>query len=365
MNRFSLLLKSRRLTCLGCLGCLAILLISGCEPPPPPAAIDQSVRPARLYRVTPVSAGDRHQFVGRVEAARTVDMSFQVPGMITAFQVLEGQEVDQDSPIANLDPEDYELAVREALVQLNIARQDYQRKQSLLKDKGISESQVDDARALYELRGVHLAQARERLDDTRLTAPFRAYVSKRFVDDQVNVSAGQPVVRLLDLNTLHIIASIPENLVATVTPARVSRLSARFPFLPDQRFPLEIRENSGEAGDFAQTYEVTFAMERPSEWNILPGMTATVEIELHSQGNTTGFLVPQSALVTEPDESYFVWRYSPDTGEIEQVPVIAGAVIAGGVLVQGALGAEDLIVSAGAHLLSPGMKIRPLNPTGD
>ena len=46
-------------------------------------------------------------------------------------------------------------------------------------------------------------------------APFDAYVSRRFIDNFVNVDPGAPIVRLLDLNKLLVVTSITENLVAT------------------------------------------------------------------------------------------------------------------------------------------------------
>ena len=235
-----------------------VVALTACNREPPPEPVNQAIRPAKLFRVAAVENTTRHSFVGKVEAAQTVDMSFQVPGRLAKLDILEGQQLPRGTLIAALEPDDYDLAVREARVQLNIARQDFDRKKSLLKDKGISESLVDDARALYQLRQVHLAQARENLADTKMLAPFdNAYVSKRFVDNHVNVTGGQPIVRLYDMNTLHIVTSVPEAMRATATNDQVRDLYTTFSFLPGERFPLTVRETSGEGGNVAQTYEVT------------------------------------------------------------------------------------------------------------
>ena len=344
------------------LAMLLVLLITACgNDQADEQVVDTTIRPAKIFRVTTQEMVQRHQFIGRVEAARTVDMSFQVPGLLQQYLVREGQEVLKGTLLATLDPEDYELAVREARVQLNIAEQDLKRKASLLRDRGISESMVDDARALRDLRQVHLEQAVERLEDTRLLAPFSGYVSRRFVDGQVNIQAAQPVLRLLDLNTLNIVTSIPEDLVATVTADRIASLQADFSFAPGQTFALRPLENAGEAGSVAQTYEVTFQMDRPSDWNVLPGMTATVNVELNNAGNSTGIVIPENALVAGAGDSYHVWLYDPATGNVARRQIQVGVLTPMGVQIRQGLNPGDLLVAAGAQQLIDGMRVRPLN----
>ncbi len=340
-------------------GCL--LALTACERNEPPPVEDQSIRPARVFQVTAEGGRILHEFVGRVDAAQTVDLSFEVAGPLARLEVREGQSVNSGELVAALNPRDFQLAVREAEVQLKLARQDLRRKQKLLKDRGISQSLVDDAQAQYDLRQVGLAQARENLADTRITAPFDAFVARRFTDNFVNVRAGDPIVRLSDLNELFVMASVPESLAATATEDRVIGIHARFPFLPDERFELTYRENTGEADAVAQTYQVTFAMPRPEAWNILPGMTATIELELTpedpSQLNIT---IPTSALVADAERQFFVWVFHPDTQLVEKRPVEVGPMQGQGISVRSGLQGGELIVASGASQLRTGMKIRVL-----
>lgn len=339
---------------------IGLLFITACDRAPPPAPLDQSIRPAKLFRVSAIDSISKHTFVGRVEAAQTIDMSFQIPGQLAELPVLEGQSILKGALVAALDPADYRLALREAQVQLNIAKQDYNRKLSLLTERGISQSLVDDARALYQLRQVHLAQAKENLSDARIRAPFDAYVSKRFIDNHVNVAARQPIVRLHDLTRLHIVTSIPETILATVTTEQIKGLFAHFSSISEERFELTVHENSGEAGSVAQTYEVTLAMAPPEQWTILPGMTATVEVLLASAESATSIYIPTSAVVSGEDEKLYVWLFEPETLLVRRTEIIAGTMDQRGVPVISGIEVGDLIISAGAGQLIPGMKVRPL-----
>ncbi len=339
---------------------LGLLVLAACEREAPPPAADQAVRPARIFAVGSEVDLVRHDFVGRVEAAQTIDMTFRVPGLLVELPVLEGQSLRAGELIAAIDATDYELALREAEVQQELAGEDFKRKRRLLEDRGISQSIVDDAHALFELRQVAVAQARENLARTRLRAPFDAYVARRFTDNHKDVRIGEPVVRLTDLNELFVVANVPEALLATVTPERVVSLNTRFSFLPDRLFELTYRENRGESDAVAQTFEITFVMPRPEEWNILPGMTATVELELTDPSDERGLKIPTAALLSDAEKRYFVWVYDPDTQAVEKRMVSIGPAAGVGITVRSGLSPGELIVASGAANLQAGMKVRVL-----
>jgi RND family efflux transporter MFP subunit len=322
---------------------------------------DQSIRPARIFQITAAPSHLEYQFVGRVEARQTVDMSFEVNGPMAELPVREGQSVARGELIAAMDPTDYLLALREAEVRLKLAEQDLRRKRKLLQDKGISESIVDDAQALFELREVAVAQASEALEDTRLYAPFDAYVARRFTDNHANLRAGDPVVRLSDLGELFVITNIPESLLATTTAERLIGAHAEFAFAPDTQFELTYRENTGESNAVAQTYEVTFAMPRPERWNILPGMTASVTVKLKRADNSPlNIEIPTTALVTDANKNFAVWLFDPVTRRVEKTAVEIGQLNDSGVTVLTGLADGDLIVTSGANHLRPGMRVRVL-----
>jgi len=353
-----LILRKACLRVLVAAGTLQIL--SACTEQVEQTVADQSIRPAKIFAVTSDSLVERREFVGQVEARQTIDMTFRVPGPLIELPILEGQIIPEGALIAAIDDTDYVLAHREARVQLELARQDLTRKRQLLNERGISRSLVDDAKALFDLRQVALEKARENLDRTRIFAPFEAYVSRRFTDNHVNVRVGDPIVRLMDLNELFVVINVPENLVATTTPERMISARARFPFLPDELFDLTIRENRGESSAVAQTFEVTMAMPPPEGLNILPGMTATVEIALTSASIGLNIQIPTSALVSDAEKNHFVWTYDAKSQVVSRQPITIGPAEGEGITVLSGLKSGDLIVASGASALQPGMKVRPL-----
>ncbi len=341
---------------------LTLTILIGCSPDEVPEVDDQSIRPARIFLISENQQVIKHEFVGRVDAAQTVDMSFEVSGQLAELPILEGQTVAKGTLIGALDTTDFELSVREAGVQLKLASQDLKRKAKLLAEKGISPSVVDDARAVYELRQVRHDQAREALAEAKIVAPFEGYIARRYTNNHVNVRAGDKIVRINDLSELFVYASIPEKLAATVTPDRILSQNARFAFAPGEMFPLSIRENTGEADEIAQTYRVTFVMQTPENKNILPGMTATVEVEITANADDLPTItVPIASLVTNPDKTLFVWMFNPQTQMVTKQSVEIGAPVDQGVPIITGLKNGDLIVASGASQLQAGMKVRMLD----
>jgi multidrug efflux pump subunit AcrA (membrane-fusion protein) len=106
---------------------------------------------------------------------------------------------------------------------------------------------------------------------------------------------------------------------------------------------------------------VTFAMPPLSDLQILPGMTATLELEMMADaGEGQTMNIPTSALIADSDKRFIVWVYEPDTQAVSKRIVEVGPAMGRGVAVLAGLANGDLIVATGASQLQNGMKIRVL-----
>lgn len=120
-------MTSPRTTLISLLAPLALL--AACSQP-----VETEEAPARRVLVQTVettSPQSRFEFVGRVEARISVDIAFQVGGQLAELPLAEGQQIAAGDLIAQLDLEDFRRAEREARVQLQQARTDLERQQTL------------------------------------------------------------------------------------------------------------------------------------------------------------------------------------------------------------------------------------------
>jgi len=326
------------------------------------ATPEETLRTARIETVSAPAGLASREFVGRVEARYSVDLAFQVSGRLAEFAIPEGQMIEEGTLIARLEDQDYQRAAREARVQLQQARTDLERQQTL-HERGIaSDAALEDARTAYELRSVSLETMRQNLAYATIEAPFTGLLSRRLVDNFTTLSAGQPVARLQDLSELRVAIAVPESLIGALESPGGYTISARFPFLPDHDFPLEFRELIAEADAASQTYKVMFALPSDLPGNILPGMTVNVRVQLDQETLPGGeaVRVPVTALSALPDGGFQVWVFNPDSGEVTPRNVSTGHVEGRNVVVLEGVSAGEQIVTAGVNALREGMRVRPM-----
>ena len=87
------------------------LLLTGCgQPPEPPEAI----RPVKTMLLDPSASTVRRAYPGKVGASQKAVMAFQVSGPLIELPVTEGQEVEKDQVLAQIDPRDFKTNLADA-----------------------------------------------------------------------------------------------------------------------------------------------------------------------------------------------------------------------------------------------------------
>ncbi|WP_442681278.1 efflux RND transporter periplasmic adaptor subunit [Sphingomonas sp. ASY06-1R] len=164
-------------------------------------------RPAATVGVAKVAAADVPQSldaIGTVVPVVTATVRPQLSGNIFTINFTEGQLVRKGQLLAQIDPRPYQLALAQAQAnlkrdqsQLNLARVDLQRYQTLLQQDSIARQQVQTQAATVEQqKGVVAADqaaigtARLNLQYTSITAPVSGRVGLRQADIGNYVTPG-------------------------------------------------------------------------------------------------------------------------------------------------------------------------------
>ena len=150
------------------------------------------------------------RFTGQIEAAQTVQLSFEQGGTLASVLVDEGDRVEKGDVIARLDnrllkAEITQLeAARKALeAQLELATLTNQRK-AKLKEEGFASAQTADQSriSLMEINAriaeinAGILATEIRIEKTEIRAPFSGIVNERAVDPGNTIGGGQPVISL-------------------------------------------------------------------------------------------------------------------------------------------------------------------------
>lgn len=352
------------------IGVLAASLLAGCSEPPPPVTVE-TPRPVKTLLVEAPAAVGIRQFPARIDAHKKAEMAFRVSGKVQELLVREGDRVEQGQQVAKLDPTDYQLVVDDRQATFDNSKKNFERAKQLIEKGFISKMDYDRLEAEFKTARANLETARQNLAYTSLSAPFAGTVAKRHVERFEEVQAKEPVLSLQDVTTLEVKFDVPESLVRGLRAADSGSIRARdkvklfatFDDLPGREFPLLFKEVATKADAQTQTFEVTYTMDSLQDATLLPGMTATVTLDLSSLGSTGAvFTVPVSAVVGDYKLDPRVWTVDEQAMTVSPQTVDVGRMRGERIEVLSGIESGDRIVTAGTPFLVEGMKVT-LMPT--
>jgi HlyD family secretion protein len=209
-------------------------------------------------------------------------------------------------------------ALNQAQVTLEDERRTLARKESLIANHSISQSDYDaaktradraEAQVLLEQARIEQLEAKRRkaqvqLEYTRIVAPVNGVVTLRNVDVGQTVAASfqAPVLFKIaeDLSRMQVHAGVDEADIGRVEPGK--RATFTVPAFPEESFAATVKQvrNEPKVEQNVVTYTVVLDVDN-SSLKLRPGMTANVTIlldEVHE-----ALLVPEAALRFKPASS--------------------------------------------------------------
>jgi len=271
--------------------------------PPPPVA------------VAPVQTRDlveRIQATGELMAQAEATLAAQVAGPITSVAVEEGDAVDPDTVLLEIDPERRRLERDDAAARAAEARAALaERERELgrlraLGERGVAsparidaaETAVKLARSQLEAARAHVGLARRSLDDSRVQAPFAGLIARRHVSRGEYVQPGQALFDLVALDPVEV-----EFHLAEVDSSRVSlgdRVQVRVAPFPDEVFEAEVTVIAPTIDPRTRTLRVKAEVPNP-EGRLRPGLFARADLGVATRRGVA--MVPEESVLQRADGS--------------------------------------------------------------
>ena len=179
------------------------------------------------------------------------------------------------------------------------------------------------------------------------------------------------MIWLQNIEVLDVIINLPESVVRSVRgeagpdtdlrrgeTAGSVRAFAQFDGRGGRDYPLRPKEIATKADDQTQTFRATFTMDAPEEFNVLPGMTATVLLDLTGVVDRDAVKwVPARAVQGDSGLEPRVWVLDEASMTVSARPVEIGRMSGRSIeIVSGLEGGEE-VVAVGAPYLAEGMKV--------
>lgn len=356
---------------LGAMGC-------GRDAPPP----DFPPRAIMWERVSGDLAKQQRVISGIVTAISDTQLAFEVGGNVETVEVNLGDDVAAGQVLARLDPEPFELNVRDAEAALaqevalqQSARADFERAKRLFEADVASRQEYDRALAMRDSRDSQVEAARARLNLSRrdlrrsvLAAPFQGSISVREIEPAMEVGGGQVVFEMDSGESgLRVEVQMPETLIVRVRQG--SEVQVGFPSMTspaddgDRRYKAVVSEVGTRAG-IGNSFPVRADLvETPA--GLRPGMTAEAFFSLPRQEKSVvefeGFMVPITAALAEPENRFAVFVYDRQSSTVSKRPIRSGGVRGNLLAVLEGLEAGEIIATAGVSFLRDGQQVTLLD----
>jgi membrane fusion protein, multidrug efflux system len=324
------------------------------------------------------------EYTGRFDAFEQVELRARVSGYIDKVHFRDGQIVKKGDPLFTIDPRPFALAVEAARAdvartraQVQLAENDVERAESLIRNQTITARDVDQrranlavARAQLLASEVAMKTAALNLEWTEVRAPVGGRISDKRVDVGNLISGGQQGATLLttvvSLNPIHFIfdASEADYLRYTRLFASGARPSGR-----DTPNPVQVR--LADESEWTRTGKMDFvdnAMNARSgtirgravfdnaDQLLTPGTFGRMRLW---GGDADVLLVPDSAIVSDQARK-IVLAVGPDNKLVPKV-VTLGPISDGLRVVRDGLEKDDRIVIGGLAnpFVRPGSTVAP------
>lgn len=349
----------------GPIAAASLMLLAACGSAEEPIA--EPVRPVRVVTVEKREVIETVSLPGQVEAQEEVSLSFRVGGRMIERLVNVGDQVEAGQVIARLDPEPARNALRTARANLSaamgqqtMARNDYQRQETLLRQGWTTRARYDAAaqalkaaEAQVDSAQAQVDTAQDQLGYTELVADGDGTVTARGAEPGEVVTAGRMIVHLARRDGRDAVFDVPAPVIRNapanpvVTVALVSD--------PAVRTTGRVREIAPQADPVTRTFRIRVGLQDPPEAMRL-GSTVNGSIQASGVG---GIAIPATAL-TQANRQPAVWIVDQATSTVALRNIeldrydLARAIVARG------LETDEIVVTAGVQALRPGQKVRIL-----
>jgi membrane fusion protein (multidrug efflux system) len=327
---------------------------------------------AHVVQVSAKNIPIRLEAVGQVEGSKEVEVRARVGGTIEKRLYAEGELVKAGTPLFQIDPAPFEIALAQAraLLAQERARNEQARRESgrlkeLAAQKAISQREYDDAVSGLKLSeaSMQMAEARVReaelnLSWTRVTAPLSGMSGRAQRSEGSLVSTADSLLTTItQLSPVWVRFAFADSELAKLPGARLpGNAPVRLVLADGSRYGREGRINFTASQIDARlgTRQMRAEFDNP-QGTLLPGQFVRVEVAV---ARPPVFLVPQAA-VLQNEKGQFVFTLDA-AGKAAIRPVRTAEWVGSDWVVQSGLAAGDRVVTDNLFKLQPGVAVQPL-----
>ncbi len=334
----------------------------------PEALSEQTVEAAAESLIVQVATVETKKLARSVDGSatirphRTVTVSAEIPGQVVAIFVDEGLTVETEDLLARINDTDIRLQLDEARSavskdRVDLAKEDFERTQSLFDQGVVSRALVDQSNSryltldsAYRSAQAKIRQLQEQLRKASIRAPISGRVATRSVNQGEFVAPGSPMVIIENMQEVLAVLEVPDRDIVKVQPGQA--VEAATDAFPDRVFRGVVDSTATAAHPVTRTFKVEARIDN-RDGSLRSGMIAGLRILLDE---SRALVVPIEALIDRGETEAAVFVAAD--GLAERRSVVLGERWDREVEVLNGLASGDEVIIAGMERLAHGQSIQ-------
>ncbi len=289
-------------------------------------------------------AGPRKETIAAARA-EVSDLESQLELRERTF--LRTEKLRKQNAATDQDIDDSHLGLKLTEARLNAAQKQLEELEAGTRAEQITAQEANVEQLVAALQDIDIE-----LEESVLKAPFNGQIAARLVDEGTVVSPGQPVVRIVEHQTLEARFGLPLEAVQTLAIGDTIDLTAG-----ETRCSGTLVRKMPEIDIATRTQTVVIEIQQDSKQVLVPGQVvhAAVDQQIEKQG----FLLPTASLLPGVRGLWSVFAVMESDGKsvIQRRHVEVLHTSGDKVLIRGTLGEGDRIVVSGVQRLVSGQQV--------
>jgi membrane fusion protein (multidrug efflux system) len=287
---------------------------------------------------------DQLEIPGSLVANQTTEIHPEVSGRITGIYFREGVVVGKGTLLVKLNDADLQAQKRKLLVQLQVAKQNENRSEQLLKIQGISRQDYETQVLQVSNVNADLAVIQTQIEKTNIRAPFTGKIGLRMVSVGAFVSPTTTVSTISQLDQMRIDFTVPEKYSREITNGQYVNFKTES---SDRAYTARVMATESNITQDTRTLMVRAVVQGNSA-GLVPGSFAKVTLNFEPDRNA--IVIPTQAVIPQArGKKVYVFN----NGKAKFVDVTTGIRDSSNVQITSGLKAGDTILITGLLAVKP------------
>lgn len=319
----------------------------------PSSVKKEKVVSVSTIKVEPQDYEEHVEVFGTIETKGNYMATSEMPGVLTTMNYKEGDLISKGSLVATIDGQSFDNSKAEIELQLNLAKDVFQRRERLWKQNIGSEMEYLTAKNNVEALEKSLVSLATQVSKTNVYAPAGGVVERVNIHQGELASPGVPIINIISTANVQVVADISEQYLSVIKKG--DRIQVEIPALDIER-----SAKITNIGTLINPANRTFKIEAQisnSDRKLKPNLQAAIKIKQFGQKDA--IVIPTNIILREKGEEYvYVVDSSGEKPMAKKQSIKSDRSFDGNTLIVAGLTGEEAIISDGKNLVKDGVLVK-------